>query len=154
MKVADYKKHHEMYSDWLLGLKKLDDSSWFMPVSEGKWSVAAIVSHLLFWDRHCFAEKFPYFKEGSKITGYPDFQEYNQSAKEYAHSGVSKDSLINEIIAERNQYQTYLDALKEEDLGVSVEIGGHQITIGAFLNDFMDHDLHHQEQINTFLQKA
>lgn len=152
MKVVDFQKHHEMYSNWLLGLKNLDDSTWFMPISEGKWSVAAIVSHLLFWDRHCISEKIPNFKEGSVITGYPDFQEYNQTAQEYAHSGVSKESLMNEIIAEREQYQTYLNGLKEEDLDISFEIGGHPITIGEFLKDFMSHDLHHQEQINKLLK--
>ncbi|UJF33983.1 DinB family protein [Paenibacillus hexagrammi] len=40
------------YSSWVASLETLDERLWLTPVSEGKWSVGQIVSHLLNWDQH------------------------------------------------------------------------------------------------------
>lgn len=141
------------FQEWLQSLNEIDDKVWFAPIAEGKWSSAAIISHLLFWDRHSFNERFPAFQQDALLEGFPNFQEVNNAAKEYAHSGVSKEQLIDEISKEREQYFQVIEKLDEKGLEISFSIGDHRLTVGEYFIDFIGHDLHHQKQIIEAIKK-
>lgn len=141
------------FQEWLQSLNEIDDKVWFAPIAEGKWSSAAIISHLLFWDRHSFNERFPAFQQDALLEGFPNFQEVNNAAKEYAHSGVSKEQLIDEISKEREQYFQVIEKLDDKGLEVSFSIGDHRLTVGEYFIDFIGHDLHHQKQIIESIKK-
>lgn len=147
MNLQEIKEHYENFQVWLSSLKEIEDKNWFAPISEGKWSPAAIISHLLSWDRHSFNERFPLFESDAVLAGFPDFQEVNNAAKDYAHSGVSKEQLISEIMEERVKYFHLIEQYKEEDLNTSFSIGNHSLTLEEYFKDFIGHDLHHQKQI-------
>ncbi|MFD2443328.1 DinB family protein [Bacillus sp. CGMCC 1.16607] len=147
MNLIEIKKHYESFQEWLQSLNKLDDTKWFEPIAEGKWSTAAIVAHLLFWDKYSLNERFPYFAQGAQLDRYPNFQQVNDSAREYAHSGITKEQLIKEIIEVRQQYYQLIDQYDEESLSIAFSIGDHTLTIGEYFIDFIGHDQHHHKQI-------
>ncbi|MDP4169888.1 MAG: DinB family protein, partial [Bacillota bacterium] len=113
--------------------------------------IAAVVTHLLFWDRYSFSERFPFFQEGASLTPFPDFQKVNDEAANYAHSGISKNEIINELLIVREQYIKLLNELTEEQLEISFTIGSHLLTIRDYFKDFVEHDLHHKQQIEKAL---
>lgn len=154
MNITEIKDHYEKFQEWLASLHKVDENLWLTPISEGKWSSAAIVAHLLYWDRHSLDERFPAFQQGANLEGFPDFQEVNNSAKEFAHSGITKEQLINDIISERQRYFHLIENLSEADLNIAFTIGNHSLTMEEYFKDFIGHDLHHQKQIIDALVSA
>lgn len=147
MQLSEIINHYEMFSKWLESLKKINDEQWKGAIAEGKWSVAAVVGHILLWDQYSLKERFPYFKEGAKLSSFPDFQKINDQAVEYANKQVSKDELIDELLAVRKQFLSLLDQMSEDILNTAFSIGDHELTMKAYFLDFVDHDLHHQEQV-------
>lgn len=147
MKLSEIISHYDMFSNWLESLKKeINDEKWNKAIAEGKWSVAAVIGHILLWDQYSLKERFPYFKEGAKLSSFPDFQKKNDQAAEYAER-VSKEELINELLAVRKQFLSMLGLMSEEQLNTAFSIGEHELTVKAYFHDFIDHDLHHQHQI-------
>ncbi|HYK72672.1 MAG TPA: DinB family protein [Pseudoneobacillus sp.] len=152
MNLNDIKEHYLNYQKWLQSLTNLDDEKWFAPIGTGKWSPAAIISHLLSWDKHSLNERFPFFQEGVKQEGYPDFQQVNDFAREYAHSGITKEQLIHDIMEERQKYFHFINQFNEEHLNISFSIANHSLTVQEYFEDFIGHDLHHQNQIKNAIQ--
>ncbi len=139
--------HYKEMNEWIYSLKGEKDRKWFEPIAEGKWSQAAIIAHLLYWDQYSLEKRFPHIKEGVTLERFPDFQSVNDRAKEYAHSGIEKADLIAELLAIRNKIEFYIDSLTEEDLRTAFHIGEHPLTLGEYFDDFASHDLHHKKQI-------
>lgn len=151
MNLEEMKAHYREFDGWVHSLKSLTDSEWNMPLGDGRWSVAAVVSHLLFWDQYSLAERFPYFKEGAELPSYPDFQDVNDRAREYAENTATKEEVLDELLAIRKDYHEMLEQMDSEKLAVSFKISNHQMTIGAYFEDFIQHDLHHQKQVDAVL---
>lgn len=151
MNKDEIREHYVNFQEWLQSLNEVDDKVWFAPIAEGKWSSAAIISHLLFWDRHSFNERFSAFQQDEQLEKFPNFQEVNNAAKDYAHSGVSKEELIQQIVNEREQYFQFIEKFGNDGLDISFTIGDHLLTVREYFKDFIDHDLHHQKQIIDFL---
>ncbi|MBY0120894.1 DinB family protein [Bacillus sp. S/N-304-OC-R1] len=146
MSFQEIKNHHTSFSEWIKSLKDIDQEDWQQPISEGKWSVGAVIAHLLFWDKYSLNERFPFFKEGAKLNSFPDFQRVNDDAEEYSKK-VSKEQVIDELLSIRTQLLSILEQMKEEELNTSFYIGDHQLTIKDYFKDFIEHDLHHKEQV-------
>ncbi|MHC0038624.1 DinB family protein [Pseudoneobacillus sp. C159] len=154
MNLIEIRQHHNSFNEWLESLLSVDDQIWYAPLSAGKWSTAAVISHILYWDRYSLGQHFPYFRQGATLDGFPDFQQVNNEAAAYAHNGVTKEQLLEEILAVREKYSKVIDRLREEDLEISFSIGGHTLTICDYFKDFIGHDLHHQKQIVEVLKDA
>ncbi|WP_053436662.1 DinB family protein [Sporosarcina globispora] len=146
MKKQDIIAHYESYSVWLESLKELGQEIWLKPVSAGKWSVAAVVAHLLFWDRYSLNERFPFFKEGAVLANYPDFQSVNDAAGKYAEKHTQLE-IIEELLSARRQFLRMLEGMSEEKLDTAFNIGRHALTVRDYFADFTDHDIHHKKQI-------
>lgn len=139
-------EHYDEFSEWIEALKQLDDRTWHTPISEGKWSVSAIVAHILLWDEYSLRERFPNFREGAILQPFPNFQTINDQAKDHAEKTEQND-IIETLLSVRNKYMEILKAFTEEDLQTSFRIGEHTLTIKDYFIDFVEHDLHHQKQI-------
>jgi uncharacterized damage-inducible protein DinB len=154
LNLEEMKAHYTEFDGWIHSLRGLSDSEWNMPLGEGKWSVAAILSHLLLWDQYSLEERFPYFKEGAELPSYPDFQGVNDRAREYAENAATKEEIIDGLLAVRAEFHKMLDGMDNEELAVSFKISDHQMTVGTYIIDFIDHDIHHQKQVNQALGKT
>ncbi|MCM3663229.1 DinB family protein [Mesobacillus subterraneus] len=154
MNIEQMKQHYTEFDIWVNSLREVTDTEWQMPLGEGKWSVAAVVAHLLFWDKYSLEERFPYFKEGAELPSYPDFQGINDRAREYAEKTATKEDVLDELLAVRKEYLKMLEQMDSEKLAVSFKISNHQLTIGKYFEDFIQHDIHHQMQVNQTLGKA
>lgn len=152
MNLNEIREHYQNYQVWLQSLTNIADDKWFAPIATDKWSPAAIISHLLSWDKHSLNERFPLFQEDVNQDGYPNFQQINDLAKDYAHSGITKEQLIKEIIDERQKYFYFIDQYNEGDLNTRFSIAEHSLTVGEYFEDFIGHDLHHQKQIMNAIQ--
>lgn len=153
MNVEQMKQHYRDFDQWAGSLKELQDGEWHKPISEGKWSVAAVLAHLLLWDQYSLAERFPFFKEGAELPSYPDFQNVNDRAREYAEM-VSKEQVLDELLETRRGYHELLEQTNREKLAVSFKISTHSLTVEEYITDFIQHDLHHQKQVDEAIGRS
>lgn len=154
MNLDQMKQHYIEFDIWINSLRDVTNTEWQMPLGEGKWSVAAVVTHLLFWDKFSLEERFPFFKEGAELPSFPDFQGVNNRAREYAENIATKEQILDELLAVRKEYREMLEQMDSDKLAVSFKISNHQLTIGEYFEDFIQHDIHHQKQVNQALGKT
>lgn len=150
MELEQMKQHYRDFDQWAASLNEVSESEWQKPLGEGKWSVAAVVAHLLLWDQYSLKERFPYFTEGAELPSYPNFQQVNDRAKEYAEA-VSKAQILGELYETRKSYHHMLENMDSDKLAVSFKISAHDLTYGEYIVDFIQHDLHHQKQVDEAL---
>lgn len=130
-------------------LKQVDDSIFFAPIAEQKWSVAAVIAHFLFWDRYFHDERLPYMSEGKVLPkSNIDPNEMNRNAQQYAHSGISKIQLIDEVILYRIHV---VNTLREADLKQTFYIGDRSYTLEGYIQGLSEHDDHHKQQIQAVI---
>lgn len=151
MNKVEITQAYESLNQWFQSLTEVDEQKWIAPIEEGKWSMAAVLSHLLFWDRFSLKERFPFIKEGANLPSFPDFQTVNDKAREYAESGITKNELLQELIYTRMKLLSVISSYSEEELDTSFSIGDHQFTIREYFVDFIQHDYHHKNQIEVLL---
>ena len=154
MNLEQIRQHYKEFDEWIHSLKGLSDAEWNKPLGHGKWSVAGVVSHLLFWDQYSLKERFPYFKEGAELPSYPDFQSVNERAREYAENTATKEEILDGLLAVREEFHKMLEEMGDDKLAVSFKISDHHMTVGAYLIDFIQHDLHHQKQVDAALGRT
>lgn len=151
MKKEEIIQSYQDINQWFQSLHEVEDQKWLAPIEKGKWSMAAVISHLLFWDRFSLEERFPIMNEGARLSPFPEFQSVNDKAREYAESGITKKELLLELIYARMQLISVLDSYSEEELDTKFFIGDHELTIRDYFVDFIQHDYHHKNQIKVIL---
>ena len=87
------------YSIWINTLKGMKEELWMAPISEGKWTIGEIISHIMNWDDYLLRETLSSVRDGKGME-FPDF-DYNKLASSYAKSGISKMKLLEEAKAKR-----------------------------------------------------
>ncbi|REK76056.1 DinB family protein [Paenibacillus paeoniae] len=139
--------------EWTDTLRELDDNIWVTPIAEGKATVAGIISHLKNWDNYLIHTIIPAIKNGDGMV-FPDFDSFNQTAYEYARSGISKNSILDEFKQTRLQLIELL--LTEPDVATKhvpangVENCPHTgipYSLLYIIHEFIEHDNHHKNQI-------
>lgn len=151
--VKDIVTKYESFVVFLQSLKDVDDNCFYRPIAEHKWSIAAIVSHFKAWDQYMLMERLPLMKSGAVLPpAYIDVDELNKQAETYAHSGVTKEDLINEVTAKRKEVVSFIKNLDEDQLFESFVINGKTYTMVDYIQGLTDHDHQHQKQIEAFLK--
>jgi hypothetical protein len=119
---------------------------YFLPMAEGKWSKAAVIAHILFWDRFFLEERLPFMINGEALSrvGGEDVEAMNRKAWEYAHSGVSLEELISEALEQRDKLVHYLE---DKDLSKTFTIGGKTLSLEEYVWSEAEHDEHHIRQL-------
>jgi hypothetical protein len=134
--------------DYLEGINKNEHEEFFKPIQEGKWSKAAIITHIMFWDRFFYQERLPHMLKGENLVGITadQVEEMNKEADLYAHSGKSLQELINEAVKYR---QKIIDALQDKDLSITFTIRDKKISLNDYINGEAEHDEHHLKQLQV-----
>ncbi|WLR53677.1 DinB family protein [Mesobacillus subterraneus] len=154
MNLEEIRQHYKDFDGWIHSLMALTDTEWHKPLGDGKWSVGAVVAHLLFWDQYSLKERFPYFKEGAELPSYPDFQSVNERAREYAENKATKEEILDGLLAVRAEFHKMLEEMDKDKLALAFKISKQHMTVGEYLIDFVYHDLHHQKQVDAALGRA
>ncbi|KIL53721.1 hypothetical protein KP77_00640 [Jeotgalibacillus alimentarius] len=141
-------EHNQQYFSWLEGLRGMDRAAFFQPVSEGKWSPAAIVMHMAAWDHYTLDKRIPHISEGVKLEKNPDFQKFNEQAWKKADSGLSQSDIIDEARNERELLMETVRTMDKDKLNAGFSIGDESLTLKGYITDFAWHDQHHMKQIN------
>ena len=134
------------WKDYLEKIKEGTHEEFFQPISEGKWSIAAIITHIMFWDRFFYEERLPSMIEGGSLAGITaeDVEEMNKDAESYAHSGISLYEIIDGAIKQRTRL---VENLRQLDLSKSFIINGNQHNLESYVKGEYEHDLHHLKQL-------
>ncbi|MED1205790.1 DinB family protein [Heyndrickxia acidicola] len=148
------------YGIWVKSLHYAETDVWCAPISKGKWSVSAIIAHITNWDRYLLQKIIPSLKKGDEMT-FPDFDSFNHKASMYADSGISQQELIQEAVSSREALVDTLMHMPEGELTKTVPSNGvtHCPNTGEpysliyIIQEFIEHDHHHKQQIIEFLSK-
>ncbi|WP_214712768.1 MULTISPECIES: DinB family protein [unclassified Exiguobacterium] len=148
------------YIDWLNTLERLDESMWDKPIATDKWSIKAIILHIAHWDNHLLNVIIPAVKTGEGMI-FPEFDSFNARATQKAKrlSGVNVLRLAK---TSRSSLVKALRSLRQETLTLHTTANGathspHEdvpYTLAYIVTEFIEHDRHHQQQIDAILGKT
>jgi len=146
---------YEQYIPWLEGLSNLEEQAFRTPVGPGKWSCAEIIGHLLYWDRVLLHDVFPNVREGAAIEcpEFSDFEMVNGVAAQYAREEASLHTLIAESIEIRSKIIAYLQDRSDEECQQTFYMNTSEQTLLLLMEDFISHDRHHRQQVESHLDK-
>lgn len=127
---------------------KKDETELIKPTSSGKWSIKEIIGHIYFWDLFLLENMVPAMKDNGVLPDFPDHNSYNEKAMESIKSFKDTNSLIEAFVITRNKLMDKMESLDQE---VIFTIGKNKrnYTPKSFLSMFVEHDLHHMEQIKS-----
>ncbi|PLT29003.1 DinB family protein [Peribacillus deserti] len=138
-------------TDFFEQLKTTPEKLFFLAIGENKWSSAAIVAHFIYWDRYILESRLPGMLEGRDLEkSSVHVEEMNDRAKHYAHSGVSKEHLLDEAISWRMKSA---QLLKDADFNKSFRIGEKPLTLKQFIEGDIEHDRHHMRQMEEHIKR-
>lgn len=135
---------------WVEKLKEMAQDLWLKPISEGKWSLREILTHIMYWDKNSLEMMVPHMSEGANLT-FVDIEQLNQEAAAFARSYDSLHALIDDLIQTRKQLLRLLE--EKYDEATTFIIDNEEYTYKKFVQIFIHHDEHHKKQIEAFLKK-
>ncbi|TCI49510.1 DinB family protein [Exiguobacterium sp. SH5S13] len=145
------------YTDWLNTLERLDESMWEKPIATDKWSIKAVVLHIAHWDNHLLNVIIPAVKNGEGMI-FPEFDSFNARATQKAKR-LSGENVLQLAKTSRSSLIEVLRSLRQETLNSHTTANGathspHEgvsYTLAYIVTEFIEHDRHHQRQIDAVL---
>ncbi|OIJ12621.1 hypothetical protein BKP35_10560 [Anaerobacillus arseniciselenatis] len=147
------------YIPFLQKLEKMEDSLLGLSIKDGKWSIKEIISHIYRWDLHFLEQSIPRVLKERAIN-YPSYHDYNKESEIYAKT-IEAKTLLQDSIQVRKQLLHRLPEL-ETILFEPITINGYTncpstnepFTLINYIEELVEHDNHHVQQIEEFLSKA
>ncbi|MBW7475462.1 DinB family protein [Paenibacillus oenotherae] len=149
-------------AQWYASLASIGQG-WHRPIKEDKWCAAEIVAHLMKWDEYLLADVLPQVSAASGgSVQFPDHDNYNAASSAYARSGISPSALLQQAGETRGELVRRLGGMTEEQFFRPIAVNGYTncprtgslYSLGYLLWEFISHDGHHREQIETFFARA
>lgn len=145
------------YIDWLNTLSGLDELTWEKSIATDKWSIKAIVLHIAHWDNHLLNVVIPAVKNGEEMI-FPEFDSFNARATQKAKH-LSGEKVLRLAKTSRGSLIETLRSLRQETLTAHTTANGathspHDgvpYTLAYIVTDFIEHDRHHQQQVDGVL---
>lgn len=105
------------FQEWINFLRKLSEQNelaWNEPISPGKWSLRAVVSHIMLWDQYFFEHAIDKIHKQLPLTlKHTDYDDFNRNAQSYGEQ-VSIEELIRQSIFYRERIIAAIQSLSEE----------------------------------------
>lgn len=141
------------FIDFVQGLRTIDEADWNKPISEGKWTLKDVISHIMLWDKYFYEESIEKIKLGQPVTvRHLNFDEFNANAREYAKT-QTRDSIIDQFLDYRTKIINDISGLTEEDYIKNYKDGDKKkFSIRGYLRGFISHDKHHKKQIEKYVK--
>ncbi|MCG7346235.1 DinB family protein [Sporosarcina sp. ACRSL] len=147
MRKHEILKDFGLYIDWIESLRTLTEQQVNTPYQEGKWSPKEIVMHMAEWDRFTLEQRLPNMKESEKLEDVP-WESFNEQAAKLAND-YTFEEILELAKGYRRQLLERLEAIDEAEWTKSFYIGEHVLTLEEYFSDFVWHDTHHKEQIES-----
>ncbi|MFN3634024.1 DinB family protein [Exiguobacterium profundum] len=156
-KTSDVIDEFASYTAWLNTLTELDESTWEKPIATDKWSIKAIVLHIAHWDNHLLNVIIPAVKNGEGMI-FPEFDSFNARATQKAKR-LSGEKVLQLAKTSRGSLIETLRSLRQETLTAHTTANeathsphdGVPYTLAYIVTDFIEHDRHHQQQVDGVL---
>lgn len=144
---------YKSFIEYVEGLRAVDEAYWNQPLSEGKWTLKDVISHIMLWDKYFYEEGIRKVKLEEPVTvRHLNFDEFNSNAREYAKT-QTRDSIIDQCIDWRGRIIQDISGLTEEEYAKPYIDGDKKkFSIRGFLRGFVPHDKHHKKQMEKFLK--
>ncbi|OUS76104.1 hypothetical protein B1748_14940 [Paenibacillus sp. MY03] len=141
------------FINFVQDLKKIDEEHWNRPLSEGKWTLKDVISHIMLWDKYFYEEGIKKIKLGQPVSvRHLNFDEFNANAREYAKT-QSRDQIIDQFLEYRKKIISDISGLPEEDYIKAYKDGDtKKFSIRGYLRGFISHDKHHKKQIEKYIK--
>lgn len=138
--------------------KNISPVQWNNPISKDKWSPSQIISHISAWDEILIIDILPALIREQAIQ-FPNTQMINSEAAQFATT-ISQYELLGQATKKRQQLVQTFRELPDKLKDITFTMNGYEqdpktgelFTLSYLLTDFIEHDLHHTRQINTFLE--
>ncbi|KAB2864008.1 MAG: ClbS/DfsB family four-helix bundle protein [Exiguobacterium chiriqhucha] len=148
------------YTKWLNTLTELDETTWENSISTNKWSIKTIVLHIAHWDNHLLNVIIPAVKNGEGMI-FPEFDSFNARATQKAKR-LSGENVLQLAKTSRSSLVEALTSLRQETLTSQTTANGathcpHQgvpYTLAYIVTEFIEHDRHHQQQVDAILGRT
>lgn len=135
------------YLEWADSLRTLSEQHADTPYQEGKWSPKEILMHMAEWDRFTLEHRLHRLKESENLENV-EWGSFNERA-----ANLAKEYSFDEVIALAKQYREqiieWLEGLDEAKWNKPFNIGEHVLTLKEYFSDFVWHDSHHKEQVES-----
>lgn len=159
-KISDVIDEFASYIDWLNTLSGLDESMWEKSIATDKWSIKTIVLHIAHWDNHLLNVIIPAVKNGEGMI-FPEFDSFNARATQKAKR-LSGENVLLLAKTSRSSLVEALRSLRQETLTSQTTANGvthcpHRgvpYTLAYIVTEFIEHDRHHQQQVDGILGKT
>ncbi|MGN7388862.1 DinB family protein [Sporosarcina sp. SAFN-015] len=135
------------YLEWADSLHSLTEQQANAPYQEGKWSPKEILMHMAEWDKFTLENRLHRMKESEKLEDV-EWGPFNDRAANLANE-YSFDEVIAMAKQHRQQIIEWLEGLDETEWTKPFNIGEHVLTLKEYFSDFVWHDTHHKEQIES-----
>ncbi|MFN4215697.1 DinB family protein [Exiguobacterium sp.] len=153
-------EHFASYESWLNTLQSIDEETWNRSTATDKWSIKAIVLHIAHWDNHLLNVIIPAVKTGEGMI-FPEFDSFNARATQKAKR-LSGEKVLQLAKTSRSSLVEALQSLRQETLTLHTTANGathcpHQgvpYTLAYIVTEFIEHDRHHQQQVDAILGRT
>ncbi len=142
--------HFENSIDFVRKLEEIPEENWRTPIAINKWSIAEIIGHLTPWDEFLLNERIPYLFNNTPMPKGPNVEELNHESAEVSRER-SKEETISIFINIRRNLIITLNNIDDEMWKKELNIEERALTLYDYLKAFIEHDLHHFEQINKLI---
>ncbi len=142
------------YSNFLLGLRKLDEKVFIEPIAEGKWSVRDMVAHIMMWDKNCVEKTLKSLNKGqqAELKEDVDPQSFNERSVAYGRT-LTQREVLDQSLYYRSELIFQLTQLPAETFEADNQ-AINSMTLSEFIDRlFISHDQHHMKQIEAFLSR-
>ncbi|MFJ9461804.1 DinB family protein [Viridibacillus arvi] len=146
-------KHYKKSIQYIESFKRLSDDCWLTPIEESKWSVCEIIGHLVPWDNFILENRLPYLINLKQELESPNVKEMNHIAALESRN-ITKDEGIKKFRLIRIKLVNEITKIPASQFNREINIGTSRLTITEYFKGLIEHDLHHFQQIDEFLNKC
>ena len=141
----------EQFEGWVHFLEELTELDWNVPLAEGKWTIHDVVSHMYLWDQYFLEEAIiPISKDTPLTVQHLDFDAFNKKAMEIGSAKSKRE--VTEL--SRHYRQAIVREIRGQDeqkfSRAYVDGDGKPFVVEKYLRDFLWHDQHHMNQIESW----
>jgi uncharacterized damage-inducible protein DinB len=146
-------KKYNSFNNFVESLKNLNDKTWTAPITENKWSIKEIIGHIMAWDKYMLEEAILKIKTNQPVTiENLNIDEFNKNAVE-SIKAKEKDEIIRQTLHFRTEIIKNLALIAEEKFFNNfIDSSGNYFSLHNYLEEYIQHDEHHKQQIEEFLK--